>query len=507
MNKYIRLRNHKILKQVYLSNLGNINIICGKNNSGKTTVLEALCDENCIGLGKPITIDDIDWIVTLFEPQAKRYSKPNPANALRWLRQYLTSLESENSIWYSDDLEEIKRSLLASQKSDQYLRSHAPNTYSYDEMLNKFFEKSRSNFVPILIPPKRYLSDQVKINLEEELTPTGEGIVNKLFYLKNQDLESTDYDIYMRIYETFTLITNSKFNIVPNRNNEINLLFKTDDNWIPAKDCGLGLSDVLIIVSLLEILKNTVILIEEPENHLHAEYQRRLLKYFSSLKECQIFITTHSAVFLNPEIVDKILYCSNEGEIKLSDHTSKSEIISSLGYSVTENLTADLIILLEGPSDIPVIKEMLRWKGIDDLFSIKYWPLGGDIMASLDLSIFSESKCVYALVDSDPGSSVTRTRFIKNCRDLEIKCRKLERYSIENYFPIGSIRKAFPKQIPASIKEIKPDESVDKQIGFKDKNKTIKIRNDAIVKSMVKEDIAGTDLAQALNEMQELISG
>jgi hypothetical protein len=189
----------------------------------------------------------------------------------------------------------------------------------------------------------------------------------------------------------------------------------------------------------------------------------------------------------------------------LSDQTSKSEIINSLGYSVTENLVADLIILLEGPTDTPVIQEMLNWLGIDTTYNIKFWPLGGDIMASLDLSVFAERNNVFALVDSDPGSSVQRTRFIKNCEKNSIKCVKLERYSIENYFPIDAIRKAFSGQIPAQIKDISPMESVDVQIGFKEQGKTVKIRNAQIIKHMSMSDIEGTDIYTFLTDVKAFL--
>ena len=42
MIEYLNIKNHKALKHANIIDLGKINIICGKNNSGKTTILEAL---------------------------------------------------------------------------------------------------------------------------------------------------------------------------------------------------------------------------------------------------------------------------------------------------------------------------------------------------------------------------------------------------------------------------------------------------------------------------------
>lgn len=342
--------------------------------------------------------------------------------------------------------------------------------------------------------------------MNQEITPSGDGIINKLFFLKNQDLESTNYGVYKKIYDTFQNITNSKFNVVPNKENNIELFYQTDHDWIPADACGLGLTDILIIVTVLNVFDNNIFFIEEPENHLHADFQKKLLAYLTSIKSKQFLLTTHSATFLNTDIIDKIFYCNNAGEISVSDQTSKSEIINSLGYSVADNLVADIIILLEGPSDIPVIKEMLKWFGVLPHHNIKYWPLGGDIMASLDLSVFAERKNVISLIDSDPGSSSQRTRFKKNCDVNQIYCKKLKRYSIENYFTIKALRETFPDQIPLEVKEIAPMASVDEQIGFKAKGKTIKSKNAQIIQKMSISDIEGTDLMPFLNHIKKFLN-
>lgn len=504
MINYLNIKNHKALTHAQMAGLGNINVVCGKNNSGKTTILEALLDRNCYAVGKKL--DSVDWLVELVTPHAQRYLEPSPRQSIEWFREYIKGLVQRGTVWYSDDYSSITNEIYEAQKQHPYLGRFSRQVLGVEMVLDAFFKKSLEFFNPVLIPPKRQLEFQISINLNQEVNSAGNGIINKLFFLKNQDLESDDYKVYLRIYETFSEITGSKFNIVPDRNNQIILFYNTDGTWIPAADSGLGLSDVLIIISICNLLNSNVFLLEEPENHLHAAYQKRLLKYLRSLRSKQFFITTHSSVFLDTNMVDKIFYCMNSGEILLSDQTSKSEIINSLGYSVTENLVADLIILLEGPTDIPVIREMLDWFGINSTYNIKFWSLGGDIMASLDLSVFAERSNVYALVDSDPGSSAQRTRFINNCAESGIKCKKLERYSIENYFPLEAIRKAFPDQIPAEIQTISPRKAVDIQIGFKERNKTVKTKNAQIVKNMNISDIEGTDLHSFLIEVQTFLN-
>lgn len=297
------IQNHKALKRAEMMGLGNINVICGKNNSGKTTILEALLKKECYGIGKKV--DDADWLVGLFRPEAEKHNKPSPKETLIWFRTYMQKKIQENTIWYSHEKEAIVADLRQSHMKDGCLHIYGNDLYKFDSLISGFFHKSENFFQPILIPPKRQVEYQAIIELNQEITQTGNGILNKLFFLKNQDLNSDDYTAYKRVYETFFEITNSKFNVVPNRNNQIQLFFNTDNkNWVPAKDSGLGLSDILVIISIINLTDHNVILLEEPENHLHAAFQKRLLKYIRSTKSKQFFITTHSSVFLDTNMVD-----------------------------------------------------------------------------------------------------------------------------------------------------------------------------------------------------------
>lgn len=491
MIEHIKLNGYKGIESIVLNDLGQINVISGKNNSGKSSILEAMTIRDSYGLGLPVS----DTLKTLFKPHSHGYSSPSPTQSNNWFNTIIDIEIQKNTVWYDSDSKSIATSLSVAMKQDKFMGQYDNGIFNFKSILQSFFSRLVDEYKPFLIPPKRAIAFEVPISTNEKIEPTGEGIINRIFYLKNQDLKSIDYKTYRSIYNEFEFITGRNFNIVPKKDNIIELNFNNDqDEWIPAKNCGLGLSDILIIIGLVNLAKANIYLIEEPENHLHAEYQKKLLDFFRRQKDKQFFLSTHSNIFIDTNIVSKVIYTQFNGKVSISDVTSRSVIISSLGYSISDNLSSDLIILTEGPTDVPIIKEILMWKGIDLLFNIKYWPLGGDVMNKLDLEVLAQDHSLIALIDSDPGSKASREEFKENCDALKIKCFQLKRYAIENYLSIDAIRAIFTSQVPSSLLKIDPKKAIKKQLGF-----NIKSKNYQIIKRMSPTDFENTDLLEFCN--------
>jgi hypothetical protein len=178
--------------------------------------------------------------------------------------------------------------------------------------------------------------------------------------------------------------------------------------------------------------------------------------------------------------------------------TSRAALLTELGYSIADNLVSDLVVLCEGPKDKPVLEEFFQKMSLHDRINIKVWPLGGDIMDQLDLSVFQESHRLIALIDGDPGGSPVRKRFLKKCADLKIAVTQLERYSLENYFPVAAIAAVMKSQMPANVTELDPKKRVSDQLGF-----DVKTNAGKIAKEMKLSDIKGTDFETFLKQVEK----
>jgi predicted ATP-dependent endonuclease of OLD family len=224
------------------------------------------------------------------------------------------------------------------------------------------------------------------------------------------------------------------------------------------------------------------------------------MRFLKESTEKQFFLSTHSSVFLNTNYSDKVLLCTFTDSVHIGEATSQAQLLTSLGYSIADNLVSDLVVLCEGPKDRLVLEEFLKKMGVSKTNQVKIWPLGGDIMEQLDLTVLKESKKLIALVDGDPGSSHVRKNFIKNCEDLQIPVTRLGRYAIENYLSLSAISNVMHQAIPTNLTHLDPNKRVSDQLGF-----DVKRNNGKIAAAMDLDDIRGTDLMEFLEKVQNML--
>lgn len=494
MFDHVRLDGHRGVRAVVLSGFGQLNVICGPNNSGKSTVLECLCDEKRHKTGRILVDTDIERLEDDFLAGG---SWSHPSFSKVW-RESLKEIAASRPFWFSDHGPELWSSMF------EKWRTRFNNTLGNEGR----FHHSYSSLFPVppktvLIPAKRRLDSSVAVDSSQEIHPSGTGILNFLFFAKNQSPvgETRKVD---EIHQSFATITaGHSFDAVLRTENRVELMFRAPGGrWVPADDCGLGLRDLLTVLYYGIAANEDVVLIEEPENHLHADWQRRLALQLKALSHKQFVVTTHSNVFLNPGVADRVWITRWNDAIEVVDGTRRMEALHSLGYSVADNLVSDVVVLCEGPGDSAVLEEVFR--KCDELRSanVKIWPLGGDIMDQLDLSVFGDAFRVIAIVDRDPGSASVRRRFIEKCAAESIPVHQLTRYSIENYFSLDAISKVVQQPIPQDITELKPNVKVSKQLGFE-----VKRCGRQIVREMSIDEIRATDLGGFLDQLVSRIQG
>ena len=138
---------------------------------------------------------------------------------------------------------------------------------------------------------------------------------------------------------------------------------------VPLSQSGSGLKTViLVLLNLLVVPKiekreacEYTFAFEELENNLHPALLRRLLIYlenFAVKQECAVFLTTHSSTALDVFGISdnaQIIHVSHDGEgaqaTRVSAQFDQLSVVSELGAKPSDLLQANGIIWVEGPSD------------------------------------------------------------------------------------------------------------------------------------------------------------
>jgi len=129
-----------------------------------------------------------------------------------------------------------------------------------------------------------------------------------------------------------------------------------------------GLHQILILVfGILNINPDSIVLIEEPELHLHAGSQRKLFELIQKeAEEKQFFITTHSSIFTGcTEKVSTYLVTKKAGATnvnKIEEPSGLKRIKNELGHRNTDLYGYESVVFIEGDSEevaFPIIAEAL----------------------------------------------------------------------------------------------------------------------------------------------------
>ncbi len=210
---------------------------------------------------------------------------------------------------------------------------------------------------------------------------------------------------------------------VQNENRNISLsrdfeIIIDDGNPTGIETKGEGVKS-LVTLALLKDRKSvqdvSVIAIEEPESHLHPGAIAQLEHVIYSLAcENQVIITTHNPIFVNrKEIKSNIII--DAGKARAAKNLR--EIREILGIRASDNLiNANYVLVVEGEDDKIAINAILRNKSEKikkalDSNTLIIDSIGGASNLSYKLSMFRNTLCQYhVLLDNDDAGRTSWTK-------------------------------------------------------------------------------------------------
>ena len=226
----------------------------------------------------------------------------------------------------------------------------------------------------------------------------------------------------------------------------------------PFERLGDGFQQVFIILMYLFNPQYKILLLEEPEIHLHPALIKKLLKILEDRNyENQIFLTTHSPIFIHTTNLHRIVRVVKEkqGTVVYSPRLTGrklnyTRLKQELNAENSEMLFTDKVLLVEGPSDHILLRGLIDrfYDGEKDIKVIQtYGKSNVDVYTEL-LEIFNIPYSVLLDRDAlyDTGVKLLDSKIKREFTKSEPSLIKMLKKHNIYILPNGAIERNYPKK-------------------------------------------------------------
>lgn len=395
----LRLKNFKKVQEQEF-NFNQFELLVGSNNSGKSTVLQALAIwQFCVDQfrraqkgGKrgiqvvlpSFTVLPLPEFNLLWKDKVDRKYTPKRDGTKRKDQEYIYI---EIEVYWNDD---------AGNESSfgVSLRYQTPQSMYAIPLggWNKFSELDKANLLPniVYVPPfsgiephEQWMDDG---NVKQHVGKSQPGsVIRNLLYrvVDIQDGDGVDIPIEQNI--NWGEIQNKiaywfGVQLLPPMyekrvSTEIRVEYKSDGKTFDIISGGSGFHQILILLAFYFGYKDvSTILFDEPDAHLHTNLQRNILSYFLGKTGKQFIMATHSTEFIDNVDIHNITSLLS-GIPKRIDSTEK--IIKALGdvdnNDVVRTQNSPYILYVEGDDDSRILSSWATVLNKREIFE-KFYP-------------------------------------------------------------------------------------------------------------------------------------
>jgi len=379
MLQSLYIKNYRNLKELKIDSLLQINLISGENNTGKTSLLEALAIY--------ASNADLELLCQMIESRGERLRYSNREIDIRPVLDFFSSIFTDREADTGDE-----KTIIIGEKSE--LQTKIRFTAYFDEISNN--EQGEKKINRVIVGEdnvERYPDYKVALMINSDMIPL-ERFINSTIpmlssYRINRSREakevvrceyistnSIDKEINAKLFDNIALTEQEKsvitaLNIIDqsvegltfindmqntrgfnsSRGNSRNAVVKVKNKpgRLPIKSMGDGINRILTIILAMVNCQNGFLLIDEFENGLHYKAQEKLWKIIFKLAKdlnVQVFATTHSSDCINSfsRVLDSNEYNITGQFIRLNnqDGIIQPEVINSEVLKIADNQKIEL---------------------------------------------------------------------------------------------------------------------------------------------------------------------
>ena len=383
--KSLRIKGFKKFKDIVVNNFNeHMNIFVGENESGKSTILEAIK----IVLNQQYKTADKAVLIDLFNLEMVNHFRDNPSvETLPYisieLRFELDSKGKDSEYFYGEqhELGEPTYGIRFDCKYDKDLGDDLIKDITDGKIPYEYYSLVWKTFAGHSYYMVKKPFNFLLINPLSNDTSSSFNYFNRSLFMSSYD-ESTRLNVKHRFREGLASAFNSagldnidstrRFGICGKKVILEGIISVFEDS-VPLENKGSGMESLIKTQIALDKRKSKtdVILMEEPENHLSYQTMNKMLDIINKrLSESQIIITTHSNLIASRLNLRYVLWVTDNTVISLSNVNKGTAdfFVKADNNNFLQLLLSKKIILVEGSSEallLPKIYSMVTKKTLE----------------------------------------------------------------------------------------------------------------------------------------------
>jgi predicted ATP-dependent endonuclease of OLD family len=391
----IAVKNYRSITKTEKIPLSNLTVLLGPNNEGKSNILNAMM------LGSQILSKRRLSRTSSRRELRLSYESYRGVRKYDWGRDFPLNLQTDDEIGTTELTFEIKLSNEEISEFKKEVGSNINGTLPVKISIDKaehitfkvlkrgkgnenlqrnqvkiaeFISKKMDFYYIPAVRPAGVIQDQIEYMISENLEELYHNIeylecIEKIKQLQNPIFEKISSEVKQSLQNFLPQVKDVKIDIQSGTKMSpfIRSSLKIDDGTVTEIQYkGDGIQSLTAISLINQVAnknshKNIVLMIEEPEAHLHPNAIHQLNSILKNLsKSQQVIISTHSPLLVDSEnIKNNIIVTNNKAKIA----KDISEIRDILGVKAPDNLrSAELVLFVEGESDCRIVKKVLEYK-------------------------------------------------------------------------------------------------------------------------------------------------
>ncbi|MEU7927034.1 AAA family ATPase [Micromonospora sp. NPDC049107] len=202
------------------------------------------------------------------------------------------------------------------------------------------------------------------LHLRDRRDPVGREEAHRLLALKTR---RKGPEVLRNIQETVQSLLGVSIDAFESEHGESRAEMDVDEILVEMN--GAGIREALRLVLDNELGSPDLLLVEEPEVHLHPALEVSMLRYLKAASaRTQIFVTTHSTNFLDTSDMRNVYLTRRDPWVTVSllDYEqAEIAVPEELGIRLSSLFMYDRLVFVEGASDEAVIRELAPRVGVN----------------------------------------------------------------------------------------------------------------------------------------------